>query len=113
MTGKERLEKIEAKLKAAGYHGQPPFIDRFKVEELKKTMSSEALLDKLCNECAEMSEAIFDCQTRPAEPLYESTFRFDNFKYWVRYQKQCLVDPFRRWSQRRRNHRAARLAGLE
>jgi hypothetical protein len=114
MTGKERLEKIEAKLKTAGYRSlHPPFFDEFKIKELKKTMSHEDLIEKLCNECAEMYEAIFECRTRPAKPLYDSTFRFGNFKSWVGYQKSCLVDPFRRWGQRRRNHKAARLAGLE
>lgn len=113
MTGKERFKKIEDKLQAAGYTGGTPFIDRFQVAKLVSELTGEEIKEKLYNEHAEMCEAIFDCRTRPAEPFYDSKSKLRNFKSWVNYQKRCLIDPFRRWSQRRRNHKAARLAGLE
>ena|SRR6185369_6409758 len=104
MTGKERLEIVLDKMARRGVTCIKPMLN---AEAIKEKGLTE---DQVCNDLAIMYEAIYNGNTRPARPFYDSYDWRRNVRSWFRYQWQCLLNPIRVWKIRRDNARAEKAA---
>lgn len=120
MTGKERIQKLELKMKAKGVQAFRPSID---MEVVRK---KGITVDQLCHSVADVMEAIYKAKTRPAHPFYDSLgLKSDankiwikyqwqrNVKSWVEYRWECFIDIFRRYKIRQENKRIDKMTDEE